>query len=122
MRFVQDQTSSVNLIRGYAAGELRINAQTFHDSLIVSAAAIREEPGLLTVADLSSEHVAHILEFKPELVLLGTGLRQIFPAPVFGAQFLKEGIGFEVMDTGAACRTFNVLVGEQRPVVALLIV
>jgi uncharacterized protein len=122
MRFVQDQTSSVNLIRGYAGGELRINAQVFHASLIVSATAIREEPGLLTVGELTLDHVAHVLEFKPELVLLGTGLRQIFPAPVFGAQFLKDGIGFEVMDTGAACRTFNVLVGEQRPVVALLIV
>jgi uncharacterized protein len=122
MRFVQDQTSSVNLIRGYAGGELRINAQVFHNSLIVSSTALREEPGLRTVAELTLDHVAHILEFKPELVLLGTGPRQIFPPAVFGAQFLKEGIGFEVMDTGAACRTFNVLVGEQRPVVALLLV
>ena len=56
---------------------------------------------------------------SPELVLLGTGARQIFPAAVFGAQFLRAGIGFEVMDTGAACRTFNVLVAEQRRVVGV---
>jgi uncharacterized protein len=54
-------------------------------------------------------------------VLIGTGQRQVFPAPAFGVQFLKAGIGFEAMDTGAACRTFNVLVSEQRLVVALLI-
>jgi uncharacterized protein len=53
---------------------------------------------------------------------LGTGQRQIFPAASFRAQFLGAGIGFEVMDTGAACRTFNVLVAEQRRVVALLMV
>jgi uncharacterized protein len=53
--------------------------------------------------------------------LLGTGARQIFPAPSYGAQFLRAGIGFEVMDTGAACRTFNVLVAEQRRVAALLL-
>jgi len=58
---------------------------------------------------------------EPELVLVGTGHRQEFPAAAFGAHFLKSGIGFEVMDTGAACRTFNVLVSEQRHVVALLL-
>jgi uncharacterized protein len=122
MRFTQDQTSSVNIVRGYTAGEIRINLEVYHSTLIVSASAIRQEPGLTSLAELLPEHAAHILEFKPELVLLGTGARQIFPAPSFGARFLEAGIGFEVMDTGAACRTFNVLVGEQRLVVALLFV
>ncbi len=63
----------------------------------------------------------HALALEPELVLLGTGERQIFPAASVGAQFLRAGIGFEVMDTGAACRTFNVLVGEKRRVAALLL-
>lgn len=121
MRFTQDSTSNVNVIRGYGPGELRINDDIFRNTLIVAAASIRSEPGLTTAADLAVEHAAHILEFKPELVLIGTGTRQVFPAPAFGAQFLSSGIGFEVMDTGAACRTFNVLVSEQRRVVALLI-
>ncbi len=121
MRFTQDLTSNVNLIRGYGKGEFRINDEVFRNSLIVATSALREEPGLADVADLTPEHAAHILAFEPELVLIGTGPRQVFPAPAFGALFLKSGIGFEVMDTGAACRTFNVLVSEQRPVVALLI-
>jgi len=121
MRFTQDQTPDVNVIRGYGAGGLRINAETFHGSMIVAASSLRAEPALITVADLRLEHAAHLLEFEPELVLLGTGVRQIFPEAFFGAEFLKAGIGFEVMDTGAACRTFNVLVGEQRRVVALLL-
>jgi uncharacterized protein len=87
----------------------------------VAASSLRAEPALANAADLAAEHAAHILEFEPELVLIGTGQRQVFPEAAFGAQFLRSGIGFEVMNTGAACRTFNVLVSEQRRVVALLI-
>jgi uncharacterized protein len=89
--------------------------------VIVGASAIREEPALATAAELAAEHAARILEFEPEVVLLGTGRRQTFPAAEFGARFLQSGIGFEVMDTGAACRTFNILVSEHRRVVALLL-
>ncbi len=122
MRFTQEQTSSVNVVRGYSDGELRINAETFHSAVIVAASALRTEATLLEVTDLGDAQVAHVLAMEPDVVLLGTGLRQIFPAPAFGVRFLERGIGFEVMDTGAACRTFNVLVGEQRRVVALLLV
>ncbi len=122
MRFTQDHTSSVNVIRSYAPGELRVNEDTFQTAVIIGASAIRTESAIISVADLRDSHVDHVLALDPELVLLGTGARQVFPAPAFGAQFLKVGIGFEVMDTGAACRTFNVLVGEQRRVVALLLV
>jgi uncharacterized protein len=122
MRFTQDQTSSVNVIRGYGNGEIRINAEVFESAVIVGASAIRTEVSINSVTDLTEQHVAHILLLEPEVVLLGTGARQVFPAPSFGVQFLRTGIGFEVMDTGAACRTFNVLVSEQRRVVALLLI
>jgi uncharacterized protein len=121
MRFVQDSGSNLNIIRGYGPGGLKINEEIFHGSLVVTASVVRVEPDLIVVTDLSADHVAHVLELEPELVLVGTGARQIFPDPAFGAAFLKAGIGFEVMDTGAACRTFNVLVSEQRRVVALLL-
>lgn len=121
MRFTQDASSNVNVIRGYGGGELRINEEVFRGSVIVAPSAIRAEPTLGDVADLTLDTAAHALAFEPELVLLGTGRRQVFPFAAFGAQFLKAGIGFEVMDTGAACRTYNVLVSEQRRVVAVLI-
>ncbi len=122
MRFTQDSSANVNVIRGYADGELRINAETFHSAMIVSASSLSPEAALGGVTDLNLDHAARILALEPELVLLGTGRRQIFPAAFFGAHFLQAGIGFEVMDTGAACRTFNVLVSEQRQVVGLLLV
>jgi uncharacterized protein len=121
MRFTQDSASSINVIRGYGGGELRVNEESYRGALIVSRSAIIPEPALRTPADLSTLDVARILALQPELLLLGTGSRQDFPPPAFGAQFLRAGIGFEVMDTGAACRTFNVLVMENRQVVALLL-
>lgn len=121
MRFTQDSSSGVNLIRAYQAGELRINDQVVHGTVILSASALFTEPAVRDVSDLTAEHTARILGLDPELVLLGTGRRQTFPAASLGAQFLRAGIGFEVMDTGAACRTFNVLVAEQRRVVAVLL-
>jgi uncharacterized protein len=121
MRFTQDSTSGVNLIRAYRAGEIRINEAVYHEAVILSASAILNEPGLRQVSDLGAEHRARILSLGPEVVLLGTGQHQTFPNPSFGAEFLRLGIGFEVMDTGAACRTFNVLVAEQRRVVGILL-
>jgi uncharacterized protein len=121
MRFTQDSTSGVNLIRAYRAGEIRINETAYHEALILSASAIIKEPTLQRVSELGAEHRMRILSLEPELVLLGTGQHQTFPDVSFGAEFLRLRIGFEVMDTGAACRTFNVLVAEQRRVVAVLL-
>ena len=121
MRFTQDLSSNVNFIRGYGRGELKINDKLYQQSLIVSATTIQSEPALTDVGGLDDARIAYILGLKPEVVLLGTGQRQVFPNASVGARFLQAGVGFEVMDTGAACRTFNVLVGEQRQVVALLL-
>ena len=122
MRFTQDSSSSRNLIRSYAPGEIKINDEIFHHSVIVGPSSIVPGPAINDAGELTAAHTADIVALEPELVLVGTGVRQVFPAAEFGAQFLRAGIGFEVMDTGAACRTFNVLVTEQRRVVALLLV
>jgi uncharacterized protein len=120
MRFTQDTASGINIIRSYGGGELRVNDAVYRGAVIVSATSILAEPGIRSLDDLIGIDVSRIMALDPELVLLGTGPSQIFPAAAYGAQFLRAGIGFEVMDTGAACRTFNVLVGEQRRVAALL--
>jgi len=121
MRFTQDSGSSINVIRAYGRGELRVNEDTYRGAVIVTASAVIDEPAVKTLEDLNTLDVDRIVAMQPELVLLGTGARQHFPPAAFGAQFLRAGIGFEVMDTGAACRTFNVLVMEQRQVAALLL-
>jgi uncharacterized protein len=122
MRFTQDSTSATNLVRAYGNGELRVNDDIYRSAIIVSASSVQSVPDIRGMEDLARLDPSRILTQGPELVLLGTGPRQIFPAASFRAQFLSAGIGVEVMDTGAACRTFNVLVAEQRRVVALLMV
>lgn len=122
MRFTQDSTSTTLLIRAYTAGELRVNDDTYRDSVILTPTTVLRLPEIRNMDDLASLDPKRILSLEPELLLLGTGPRQIFPAGSFRAQFLSSGIGLEVMDTAAACRTFNVLVAEQRRVVALLMV
>jgi uncharacterized protein len=71
-------------------------------------------------AELAPAHLEAILALKPELVLLGTGPTQRFPAATIRAALAARGVGLEVMDLGAACRTFNVLVQEERQVAAAL--
>ena len=122
MRFTQDSSSAPLLIRAYRAGELRINDDVHRGTVIVSASRVVSLPEVKDPNDLAQVDPSRLLAQDPELILLGTGSRQIFPAASFSAQFLSAGIGFEAMDTGAACRTFNVLVAEQRRVVALLMV
>jgi uncharacterized protein len=122
MRFTQDSRSAANLVRAYESGELRVNDDVYRSAIIISASAIEAAPDIRGMEDIARLDPSRILAQGPELVLLGTGPRQLFPAASFRAQFLSAGIGVEVMDTGAACRTFNVLVAEQRRVVALLMV
>jgi uncharacterized protein len=61
------------------------------------------------------------LTLEPEIVLLGTGRRQQFPHPRLTQALLEQGVGVEVMDTAAACRTYNVIMLEGRRVAAALL-
>ena len=121
MRFTLDSTSAINVVRAYSPDGFQINDRTIAGTVIVSASELAEEPGLRGIADLTAAVVSRIMTMDPEVVLLGTGPRQQFPEAAFGAQFMRAGIGFEVMDSGAACRTFNVLVAEKRRAVAVLL-
>jgi uncharacterized protein len=69
-------------------------------------------------SSLDDSHVEALLSLQPELVVLGTGERQVFPAPAFMAGFLRKGVGIEAMDNAAAARTYNLLAGEGRRVIA----
>jgi uncharacterized protein len=120
MRFTQD-LAATQLIHGYRPGELLVNGRSYRGALIVSATDLIHEDGLRDLEGLLSLDAARILALQPEIVLLGTGDKQLFPPPTYVMQFLSRGVGFEAMDTGAACRTYNVLVSEQRRVVAMLL-
>jgi uncharacterized protein len=120
MKFTLESSSRVNLIRGYSQQEIRIGEQHLQASCIVSADTVIADWEPASFAELTPAHLERILALKPEVVLLGTGATQRFPPASIRAALTARGVGLEAMDLGAACRTFNILVQEERRVVAAL--
>jgi uncharacterized protein len=120
MKFTLENSSNVNVIRAYSSEELRIGERVIRSSCIVMADALIDQWPPLTLDELQIGHLEPIFGLRPELVLLGTGARQRFAPSDIRAAFAGRGIGIESMDLGAACRTFNILVQEERRVAAAL--
>ncbi len=122
MQFTLQTSADTNLVRACAAGEVRVREHVIRRSVILTASQIIFDWPPLAIEDLRTDHLDAILALQPEIILLGTGEQQVFPAAEIGATVQAAGIGFEVMNTRAACRTYNVLVQEGRHVAAALIV
>ena len=120
MRFAQDNLTG-NIIRGYAPGQVTINDEVIVTSVIVTPERIIRDWLPRAFGDLERRHIVRLEELQPEIIVLGTGLRLRFPDAGFTAGFLSQGIGVEIMDTTAACRTYNILLSEDRRVVAALL-
>jgi uncharacterized protein len=120
MKFTLESSSQVNLIRGYSSQEIRIGGQRLHASCVVAADALITDWEPSSFAELRPEHLEAVLALQPEVVLLGTGPTQRFPPAAIRSMLTSRGVGLEVMDLGAACRTFNILVQEERRVAAAL--
>ncbi len=120
MKFTLESSSRVNLVRAYSRTELRIGEEHIHSSCIVSADRLITDWPPARFEALTREHLEAIFELEPEVVLLGTGQRQRFPPADIRAVFTARGVGLEVMDLGAACRTYNILVQEERHAAAAL--
>ena len=120
MKITQHPTTGINLIRRYGADFVIIGEQEIRDSCIVTAATLapwapRDLPGL------TAEQLAPLFALEPEVVVLSTGATQIFPRAALRAEFASRKIGLEVMEIGAACRTYNVLVSEERRALAAIL-
>jgi uncharacterized protein len=120
MKFTLESSSRVNLVRAYSRAELQIGAAHVRSSCIVSADRLITDWPPARLDALRPEHLQAIFDLEPEVVLLGTGERQRFPPPEIRAAFAARRVGMEVMDLGAACRTYNILVQEERHAAAVL--
>ena len=120
MQFTLEPGTRANLIRGYSAAEIRIGQHRVQRSCIVTADRLITDWEPESFADLAPAHLEAILALTPEVVLLGTGATQRFAPPAVRAALAQRGVGLEAMPLGAACRTFNVLVQEERRVAAAL--
>ena len=122
MKFHLDAPGGLNLVRGYGPGQLRVGERTHTSSVILTATAIIEGWRPASVQDLTAADLEPVLGLAPEVVLLGTGAHQQFPDSAILRILYEQRVGVEIMDTSAACRTYNVLVSEGRSVAAALIV
>ncbi len=120
MKIDFDENTGLLAISSYADGWIRVGEQRIDSPCVVTPMTIRTDILPATVDAFSLEHCTALLELKPEILLLGTGLRQRFVDHTLHRYLAAAGVGLEVMNLGAACRSFNVLVGEQRAVVAAL--
>jgi uncharacterized protein len=112
--------SRLNTITGYGDGYVAVNGQRYESSVIVLPDRVL--PWSARSFDtLAPEDFAELKDLGAEIILLGTGPRQRFPQPRLTAELTKAGIGVEVMDVHAACRTYNILVAEERKVAAALL-
>ena len=122
MKFERDESQGRNTFSGYGEGYVAVNGKRHSASLVVTGDRIVADWPAASVESLTADHLAAIVELRPEIVLLGTGSKFTFPDQSLLAPLYKAGIGVEVMDTPAACRTYNILLGEGRNVLAALIV
>lgn len=120
MKINLESNAGRNFIRSYAPGKVTINDRICTRSLIVMPQNLLEWPPV-RFADMLTTHFQMIADMKPEMVILGTGARIRFPAPALTRALVEAQIGLEVMDTGAACRTYNILMGDGRRVAAALL-
>ncbi len=120
MKLHEAKTAGSNLFTAYGAGYVEINGARHSGSLIVTADSIQPWAPA-TFETLAEEHFAALLSLQPEVVIFGSGQRLRFPHPRLTAALANAGIGVEVMDSNAACRTYNILLAEDRQVIAVLL-
>lgn len=121
MKFSEDNLNEGYFISAYNADHIVINGRGLASSFVLAPDEVIEHWPVTEISQLSAEHFDAVLSLRPEIVLIGTGTVLKFPDISCYGEIINHGIGVEVMDTGAACRTYNILLGEGRRVVAGLI-
>ena len=114
-------TTTGHVVTAFGPGWVRIDATEHRENLVLTPEAIVTGWAPAGFTSLTEADFARLVEGKPDVVLLGTGARLQFPHPKLTRALVDAGIGLEVMDTAAACRTYNILASEGRRVTAALI-
>lgn len=120
MKLQQDTNLNINTVTHYDESSVTINGERYTQGLVVMPGCL--ETAWATSGQVSMDDMQRVAALRPALVLIGTGMRQQFPVPTVLRPLVEAGIGFEVMDTGSACRTYNLLAGEGRLVAAALLI
>ncbi|HYP67090.1 MAG TPA: Mth938-like domain-containing protein [Thiobacillaceae bacterium] len=122
MKLHLSNPSGLNGITGYGDRYVEINHRRHTTSLVITPQALYlEDWAGLGFEELNEDHFARLAQLKPEMVLLGTGAKLRFPHPRLSRALAEARIGLDVMDSRAACRTYNILMAEGRNVLALIL-
>ena len=121
MKFTRDPVSAVT-IRHIERGRICIGDEHFIATVAVTADHIIRDWPETHIDDLDINHLDALFVAEPDIVIIGTGWQSAFAPRELTFAMARRGTGFEVMDTPAACRTFNILVSEGRNPAALLII
>ena len=122
MRFSEDVNFGSQVINRYDDNSITVNERIFTHSLIVSNFQLVENWPVNEINELSNQSLQSIIELQPEVIIIGTGKQILFPRPENYSSIINMGIGIEFMNTGAACRTYNILLSEDRKVAAGIII
>ena len=121
MKLQREAIPSLNAFTGYGAGYVMVNNRRIERSVVVLPDRVISDWAATTFEALVPGHLAALAELGCEIVLLGTGAQLRFPRPELMREFTRSGAGLEVMDVQAACRTYNILLAEERKVAAALL-
>ncbi len=121
MKLSLDDNTAEFLVHEYTNEYIRIKNTQHTHSIVISYNALQDWTPR-SIDQLTEEHLIEILDHQPEMILLGTGKTIQFPHPKILQPAYKRHVGVEIMDTAAACRTFNMLASDGRKVVAGLII
>lgn len=121
MQFTREQNSAIT-VRQVEPGQLRIGNDIVHDNVLLTADREICSWSIEDIDQLSESDLQRIIDAAPEMIVVGTGWKAVFPPRELVFALARRGIGFETMDTPAACRTFNILINEGRRAAAALIV
>lgn len=122
MSLTLDENQSQFQVKGYKPGFIQVNDKTYNQSIIVTASVLITDWPPQIFSELKLEHLKSVIPLKPAILLIGTGSTLQFPPIELYGDLINHGIGVEIMDTKAACRTYNALTSENRNVAAALII
>ena len=119
---LQPDKSDVQSISGYGPGWIAVDGERITHSVVISSTGHRIDWQCSDFSGLTEAHFSALADIEAELVIFGSGERIRFPQPSWLTPLIARRMGMETMDTKAACRTYNILAGEGRKVIAALLV
>lgn len=116
-----DSGDSIYKITSYSSNGFCVSGEMHKSSIIISPNDLITDWPIQSVDELNAELILPILQLQPEIVIIGTGNKLKFPSTHSIKELVESNIGYEFMDTGAACRSYTILMSEGRKVAAALI-